>query len=64
MSGFMDKAKEMAGDLTKKAKGVLNSDVGKQAEDQVEKKAAEGGTAGAVADKADDVIDEVQGTKD
>ena len=29
-----------------------------------EEKAAEGGTLGSIADKADDAIDSVQGTKD
>ncbi len=43
---------------------VANSDIAKKAEDAVEDKAAEGGTLGSIADKADDAIDSVQGTKD
>jgi hypothetical protein len=35
-----------------------------KAEDLAESKADDGGTVGAIADKADDVIDQIQGTKD
>ena len=64
VSDFMDKAKDMAGDAADKAKDVANSAAGKKVEDQVEAQAAQGGTLGSIADKADDGIDEVQGTKD
>jgi hypothetical protein len=57
MSDFMDKAKDALGDL--KDNPLLD-----KAEDIAEDKAAEGGTIGTVADKADDVIDQIQGTKD
>jgi hypothetical protein len=57
MSDFMDKAKDALGDL--KDNPLLD-----KAEDVAEDKAAEGGTIGTVADKADDVIDKIQGTKD
>lgn len=43
---------------------VKDSDLLKKAEDMVEDKAAEGGTLGSLAEKADDAIDSVQGTKD
>jgi hypothetical protein len=61
MSDFLDKAKDMAGDAVDKVKdsGLLD-----KAEDVAEDKAAEGGTLGSVADKADDAIDQIQGTKD
>ena len=61
MSDFIDKAKEAVSDVTDKVK---DSDALKTAEDMVEDKAAEGGTLGSIADKADDAIDQVQGTKD
>ena len=57
MSDFIDKAKDAVGDL--KGNPLLD-----KAEDIAEDKAAGGGTVGAVADKADDVIDQIQGTKD
>lgn len=61
MSDFLNKAKDTLGDLTDKAKdsGLLD-----KAEDIAESQAEKGGTLGAVADKADDVIDQIQGTKD
>ena len=57
MSDFLNKAKEALGDV--KDNPLLD-----KAEDIAEEKAAEGGTIGAIADKADDVIDQIQGTKD
>ena len=61
MSDFLDKAKDALGDATDKLKdsGLLD-----KAEDIAEDKAQEGGTIGTVADKADDAIDQIQGTKD
>lgn len=53
----MDKAKGTLGDL--KHNPLLD-----KAEDLAESKADEGGTSGAIADKADDAIDQIQGTKD
>ena len=53
----MDKAKATLGDL--KGNPLLD-----EAEDIAEDKAQEGGTAGSIADKADDAIDQIQGTKD
>ena len=53
----MNKAKDALGDL--KGNPLLD-----KAEDIAEDKAAEGGTVGAIADKADDAIDQIQGTKD
>ncbi len=53
----MDKAKDAMGQA--KDSEALN-----KAEDVAEKKATEGGTVGGLADKADDAIDTVQGTKD
>jgi hypothetical protein len=64
MSDFMDKAKDMAGNAADKTKDLANSAAGKKVEDQAEAQAAKGGTLGSLADKADDAIDEVQGTKD
>jgi hypothetical protein len=61
MSDFTDKAKDMAGDLTGKLK---DSDALNKVEDAVEGQAEKGGTLGSIADKADDVIDQIQGTKD
>ncbi|MFT3852095.1 MAG: hypothetical protein QM733_05070 [Ilumatobacteraceae bacterium] len=57
MSDFLNKAKDALGDI--KDNPLLD-----KAEDIVEAKAKEGGTIGAIADKADDVIDQIQGTKD
>ena len=57
MSDFVNKAKDALGDL--KGNPLLD-----KAEDVAEDKADDGGTIGAVADKADDVIDQIQGTKD
>ena len=61
MSDFLNKAKDTLGDVTDKVKdsGLLD-----KAEDIAEDKAQEGGTVGSIADKADDVIDQIQGTKD
>ena len=53
----MNKAKDAVGDLK-------NSPLLDKAEDIAEDKAQDGGTVGSLADKADDVIDQVQGTKD
>jgi hypothetical protein len=57
----MNKAKDTVSDAVDKVKdsGLLD-----KAEDIAEDKAAEGGTVGAIADKADDAIDQIQGTKD
>ena len=57
MSDFLDKAKHALGDL--KGNPLLD-----KAEDVAESKAEEGGSIGAIADKVDDVIDQIQGTKD
>jgi hypothetical protein len=57
MSDFLNKAKDAIGDL--KGNPLLD-----KAEDLAESKAAEGGTIGAIADKVDDAIDQIQGTKD
>ncbi len=61
MSDFINKAKDTVGDVVDKAKdsGALD-----KVEDVVEDQAEKGGTLGAVADKADDAIDGIQGTKD
>jgi hypothetical protein len=61
VSDFMNKAKDTVSDAVDKVKdsGLLD-----KAEDIAEDKAAEGGTVGAIADKADDAIDQIQGTKD
>jgi hypothetical protein len=61
MSDFMDKAKDAAGDVVDKVK---DSDLLDKAEDVAEGQAEKGGTLGSVADKADDAIDQIQGTKD
>ncbi len=58
MSDFIDKAKDAVADCRQHAT------LAKKAEDMVEDQAAKGGTVGSVADKADDAIDSVQGTKD
>ena len=50
MSDFLNKAKDS---------GLLDN-----AEDIAEDHADDGGTIGTIADKADDVIDQIQGTKD
>src|SRR4051812_9339066 len=57
MSDFMDKAKAALGDL--KDNPLLD-----KAEDIADDKAQEAGTIGSIADKADDAIDQIQGTKD
>ena len=61
MSDFLNKAKDALGDVTDKVKdsGLLD-----KAEASAEDKADDGGTVGVIADKADDVIDQIQGTKD
>ena len=53
----MNKAKDALG-------GLKDSPLLDQAEDIAEDKADDGGTIGAIADKADDAIDQIQGTKD
>jgi hypothetical protein len=57
MSDFLNKAKDAVG-------GLKDSPLLDKAEDIAEDKADDGGTIGTVADKADDVIDQIQGTKD
>lgn len=57
MSDFLDKAKDAVG-------GLKDNPLLDKAEDIAEDKAVEGGTIGSIADKADDVIDQIQGTKD
>ena len=57
VSDFLNKATDALGDV--KDNPLLD-----KAEDIAEDKAADGGTVGAIADKADDVIDQIQGTKD
>src|SRR6476659_2342800 len=57
VSDFLNKATDALGDL--KDNPLLD-----RAEDIAEDKAADGGTVGAIADKGDDVIDQIQGTKD
>ena len=57
MSDFIDKAKHALG-------GLKDNPLLDKAEDIAESKADDGGTIGAIADKADDVIDQIQGTKD
>ena len=61
MSDFLNKAKDALGDVTDKAKdsGLLD-----KAEDIAEDHADDAGTVGTIADKTDDVIDQIQGTKD
>jgi uncharacterized protein YjbJ (UPF0337 family) len=56
-SDFLSKAKDALGNVTDNA--LLE-----QAEDVAEDKADDGGTIGSIADKADDAIDQIQGTKD
>ena len=53
----MDKAKGALGD-------AKNNPLLDKAEDIAESKAEQGGTVGGIADKADDAIDQIQGTKD
>ena len=53
----MDKAKDALG-------GLKDNPLLDKGEDLAESKAAEGGTVGSIADKADDAIDQIQGTKD
>ena len=57
VSDFLNKATDALGDLK-------DNPLFDKAEDIAEDKAADGGTVGAIADKADDVIDQIQGTKD
>ena len=57
MSDFIDKAKGALGD-------AKNNPLLDKAEDIAESKAEQGGTVGGIADKADDAIDQIQGTKD
>lgn len=57
MSDFLNKANAAVGDL--KDNPLLD-----KVEDTAEENATEGGTIGAIADKADDAIDQIQGTKD
>ena len=64
MSDFIEKAKDVAGDVADKAKDLASSDPAKTVEDKVEEQADKGGALGTVADKADDAIDAAQGTKD
>jgi len=60
MSDFLNKAKDALGDMTDKVKdsGLLD-----ETEDIAGSK-ADSGAIGAVADKANDVIDQIQGTED
>ena len=44
--------------------GLKDNPLLDKAEDIAEDKTAEGGTIGGIADKADDAIDQIQGTKD
>ena len=57
VSDFLNKANDALG-------GLKDNPLLEKAEDLAEDKAVEGGTIGAIADKADDVIDQIQGTKD
>jgi hypothetical protein len=57
VSDFLNKANDALG-------GLKDSPLLDKAEDLAEDKAVEGGTIGSIADKADDVIDQIQGTKD
>lgn len=57
MSDFLDKARDAVGDL-------LDNPLLDKAEDSAESQADDGGTMGSIADRADDVIDQIQGTKD
>lgn len=56
MSDFINKAKALA--------DLEDNPLLDKAEESAEGQAEMGGTLGAIADKADDVIDQVQGTKD
>ena len=57
VSDFLNKANDALS-------GLKDNPLLEKAEDLAEDKAVEGGTIGAIADKADDVIDQIQGTKD
>ena len=57
MSDFLNKATDALG-------GLKDNPLLDKAEDIAEDKADDGGTIGAIADKADDAIDQIQGTKD
>jgi len=57
VSDFLNKANDALG-------GLKDNPLLDKAEDLAEDKAVEGGTIGSMADKADDVIDQIQGTKD
>ena len=57
MSDFIDKATDALG-------GLKDNPLLDKAEDLAEAKTAQGGIVGVIADNADDVIDQVQGTKD
>ena len=57
MSDFLNKARDAASSLG-------DNPLLDQAEAIAEGKASEGGTIGSVAEHADDVIDQIQGTKD
>ena len=63
MSDFIEKAKDVAGDVVDKAKDLAKSDPAKKVLEKVEEQAAKGGTLGAVADKADDAIDSRPGNE-
>jgi hypothetical protein len=56
VSDFLNKAREAVG-------GVPHDPLLDRTDDVVED-GAEGGTNGAIADQADDAIDQIQGTKD
>jgi hypothetical protein len=57
MSDFLNKA-------TDAVDGLKDNPLLDKAEDIAEDKAGAGGTIGSIADKADDAIDQIQGTKD
>jgi hypothetical protein len=57
MSDFLNKA-------TDALDGLKDNPLLDKAEDIAEDKAGAGGTIGSIADKADDAIDQIQGTKD
>ncbi len=57
MSDFLNKATDALG-------GLKDNPLLDKAEDLAEGTADDGGTIGAIADTADDVIDQIQGTKD
>ena len=57
MSDFLNKATDALG-------GLKDNPLLDKAEDIAEDKADDGGTIGGIADKADDAIDQIQGTKD